>query len=86
MLKIKEWKYDEMMHKVCRYGDKWMEFDSWERDENNFDTVIVDSFGYVHYYGRYEIEKETEKAMKINFNCGSWHEWIPKHAIEIEGH
>jgi len=79
MLKIKEWKYNEMMKKVCSYGDKWEDINNWERDADNFDTVkVID--GFVNYSGRYEVLKETEKAVQINFNL-SWTEWFPKSTI-----
>lgn len=80
MLKIKEWKYDDMMSKVTRYGDKWMEINSWEREEE-FGTVIVDEDKNVHYTGRYEVVKETAKAFQISFEFGAWTEWFPKSAV-----
>lgn len=77
-MRVKEWKYDEIMTKVCGYGDLWMSLDV-ERDADNFDTPkVVD--GYVTFTCRVEIIKETEKAVYVNLG-DSWKTWIPKSAI-----
>lgn len=78
MLKIKEWKYDDMMSKVTRYGDRWMDI-TVERDADNFDTPKVED-GFITFTGRVEVERETEKALKLRL-ADSWSEWFPKSAI-----
>lgn len=78
-MKIKEWKYNDMMKKACQYGDKWMEFNYFERDHEAFDTVkVID--GYVNYNGPFEVIKETAKAIQVSFN-DAWTEWLPKSTV-----
>lgn len=77
-MRVKEWKYDEIMSKVVGYGDLWMDLDV-ERDPENFDTPkVVD--GYVTFTCKVEILKETEKAVYVELGS-SWKTWIPKSAI-----
>ena len=78
-MKIKEWKYDEMMSKVTRYGDLWMNIDT-ERDEANHGMVKVDENGYVTLTCRVEVIRETEKAVYVELG-NSWKEWLPKSCI-----
>lgn len=80
MLKIKEWKYDDMMSKVTRFGDKWMDLDFVRTDDEL--KMVAANDGFVTFTGRVEVEKETEKAMKIRL-ADSWSEWFPKSAIVI---
>ena len=82
MLRIKEWKYEDMFSKVCKYGNIWQDFDYFKRADDITRRVIVTEDGYTEYEGSYEIKKETEKAYQISF-ASSWTEWIPKSAIII---
>lgn len=82
MMKIKEWKYDEMMSKVAQYGTKWQGFDHFRRTDDEA-TQILRENGFVTYEGRFEILRETEKAVQISFN-GEWTEWMPKSAVQID--
>ena len=82
MLRIKEWKYNDMFSKVCKYGDIWQNFDYFRRTDDIETKIIITEDGYAEYEGRYEIVKETEKAYQISF-AHSWTEWIPKSAIVI---
>lgn len=79
MLKIKEWKADDMMHKVCGYGDKWMEFNEVRSEDR---TPQVDKEGYITFMNRFEIVKETAKAIFVEFDNG-WKEWLPKSAVQF---
>lgn len=79
-MKIKAWKYNDMMNKVCKYGDLWMDMDSFKRNDDIASEVIVDENGYVTFIGKIEIEKETAKAFKVRFD-GVWSEWMPKSAV-----
>lgn len=78
-MKVKEWKYNDMMNKVCNYGDLWSRLDV-KRTDDELNMVAVEN-GYVTFTCRTEIEKETEKAVYVNFDCGAWHEWLPKSVI-----
>lgn len=79
-MKVKEWKYDDMMKKVSSYGDLWMNIDV-ERDHEKFDTPAVDENGYITFTCKTEIVKETEKAIRVSFAQGAWTEWFPKSAV-----
>lgn len=77
-MKVKEWKYNELMKKVTFYGDMWMNMDV-ERDSENFDLPKVED-GYIKFTCRCEVIKETEKAVFVEIaNC--WKEWMPKSAV-----
>lgn len=77
-MRIKEWKYNEIMSKVTGYGDLWENMEV-ERDSANFDTPKVTD-GFVKFTCRCEILKETEKAVFVEIaNC--WKEWLPKSAV-----
>lgn len=78
-IKMKEWFYDKMMSEVCKYGDIWQYIEEI-RDEN--DLVATDVDGYVTITSPFEILKETEKAMYINFS-NTWKAWCPKSVIKF---
>lgn len=77
-MKVKEWKYNDMMNKVTGFGDIWMNLDV-EREES-FGTPVIDANGFVTFTCRCEIVKETEKAIQVNF-ADSWKEWLPKSCV-----
>lgn len=76
-MRVKEWKYDQIMKDVCRYGDLWMYLDvkrSGELDE----PEVKD--GYVEFTCRATILRETAKAVFVELG-DKWKTWIPKSAI-----
>lgn len=78
-MKVKEWKYNDMMKKVTAYGSIWEQLDV-ERNDDELRMVKVEN-GFVTFTCRTEIEKETEKAVYVSFAQGAWHEWMPKSVI-----
>lgn len=77
-MKVKKWKYNDMMNKVTRFGDMWMYIDV-ERDSVNFDTPkVID--GFVTITCKCKVIKETEKAVYVELG-DSWKEWFPKSTI-----
>ena len=79
MLKIKEWKYTDMTQKMSKFGDMVMNLNP-ERTDDEIRMVKVDEDGYVHEKSRYEVIKETEKAVQIRID-DMWTEWFPKTAV-----
>lgn len=77
-MKVKEWKYREIMDKVLGYGDLWMNLDVKRTDDVLNTPEVVD--GFVTFTCRTEILKETEKAVYVELG-NSWKTWIPKSAI-----
>ena len=77
-MKIKEWKYNEIMDRVLSYGDLWMSIDVKRSGEFNMAEVVD---GYVTLECRFEVLKETEKAVYANI-ADSWKTWIPKSALK----
>lgn len=78
-MKIKEWKFNDMMNRVTRFGDLWMDIIT-ERDADNYDVVKVDESGYVTLTCSVEVLRETEKAVYVELGR-SWKEWLPKSCI-----
>ena len=77
-MKVKEWKYDQIMEQVTRYGDLWMNLDV-KRNDNILRNPLVEN-GYVEFTCRVDVLKETEKAVYVNLG-NSFKTWIPKSAI-----
>lgn len=75
-MKLKRWKYDEIMDSVKHYGDLWMNLDV----ERNEDGTIKDDDDYIRFTCRVTTLKETEKALYIELG-DSWKTWVPKSAI-----
>lgn len=76
-MKIKEWKYDDMMKKITCYGDRWQAIDVKRSSE--LGTAVVED-GYVTIENRIEVIKETAKAVQVKI-ADTWTEWFPKSAI-----
>lgn len=77
-MRVKEWKYNQIMSEACKYGDIWQNLDV-ERDPDFFDTPKLTD-GFVKFTCRVEVIKETEKALYVNLG-DSFKTWIPKSAI-----
>lgn len=77
-MKVKEWKYNQIMEEICKYGDLWMNIDV-ERTGDEINMVKVTE-GFVKFTCRVEILKETEKAVFVDL-ANSFKTWIPKSAI-----
>ena len=77
-MKVKAWKFNEIMDKVLNYGDLWMNLDVKRTDDELRTPEVVD--GYVTFTCRVEVIRETEKAVYVVLG-DSWKTWIPKSAI-----
>ena len=77
-MKVKEWKYRQIMDEVMKYGDLWMALDV-ERNNDELNMVKVED-GFVKFTCKVETLRETEKAVYVNLG-DSFKTWIPKSAI-----
>lgn len=77
-MRVKEWKYNQIMNEVFKYGDLWENLDV-ERTGDFLNMVKVTD-GFVKFTCRVEVLKETEKAVYVNLG-DSFKTWIPKSAI-----
>lgn len=77
-MRVKEWKYNQIMEEATKYGNLWMALDV-ERNNDELRMVkVVD--GFVKFTCRVEIIRETEKAVNVCLG-DSFKTWIPKSAI-----